>query len=1283
MESRQRIKSRRVRRMLRTLAALAFCGILTNSASADVFQAKDYASLNEGLASAQEKIVLAPEGEGATGITLGGNLLVGAANTVDLAGFSLIQNANKLSFGAENLNLTITDSTAAGGSLLNFTGFTAADGSQAGTVTLNALTNTFGSDFSVNGVSLALTGASKITAAGKFTTSNLTASDASTLNALNLDASSGFTGTLSGASSFLISVDETSTTDEESGETSYVINNASTGTAVLGNAGDTNAHIVMNISGGSVFGVYSAVSDAAVGGKLDVFLQNGDVISVDSAESSAQSAFVVGKTTNLTALGTTGMALTNGSYASLGDLTLTAASGNSAVFTVDGSGTFTSEEGSGNAASTLVLKSYTKTGDGNAVFKVQNGGALYVQNDFTLDDTTTLTRDTNAAAGSLLSVAGKLTLNNSLTIGTAAGSDLNSVTANVLDAAGKDGAMMTFTVQNGSKAQFGQVLGAQGDGSTLNVTLSGESQFGAFTNEEDTSGDWTGVLTLGGADGGHVNLALSDKSTLVAGTTGVITLQNGDAVTVAGGSQIYGGKSLSLLGDSGTSTINVTDTSSIYSDGTLFLGANDGGTLKITASGKDAENLAHISAKGDFTLGGAGTTDVNVGNYTTLGTDTNMVFGDNSEGTVSFKIAGDKSYVYVGPASSTESGDDDGDDDDADNGKIIVAQHGTVNLDVADSAAVVAVSDLVAGENEDAEAIIKLSNKGALQSGGEMILGKNGTAQVTGSGTIVSAGKLVVGQNANETASSVNLSNSYVESAGLVVGESAGSKGSFTLTGKGSTLHIKASDAALTSAGNGTVNISGVTSTDFSSCVYLENKGGIYANGGITMSDTYLYLGSDTVLSAADGGTKFTNGSIINGFTDGMNAAGDVSIKDSTFIMGLGLDGTSNNIVVKDGSLSVEGSKLELYFTADGNITGTEWLVAEVDSTDANDKITGEWDVASPLEIYTFSQYITEDGKKQYLTQTLKNEYFNVRANSLQLARQSLWTEVEDRISWNTSGQAYCGEKSPFFSYDQRASFWAKSGYRGTDVKGVNGFNTDAFTLSLGADCAFEEYFAAGAFAAFSNPELEEDHETAEANNYSFGAYGGYKTWGGFELKGMFGYTFSDYDLNRNMGTAGTAEASFRGSALTASVEIAHPFEFGAFVLRPLFAVDTECVWQNEATESGAYAMYYEKSDDTWTYARLGAKFDFAPAQRFILRGKAFYALQLDDNDATKTVGYFNGSSSSMTLVGADVGDDYFNVGLTAAFMCSENVSIFADYDGYYSDESEAHLVHGGFQINF
>ncbi|MBQ2821076.1 MAG: autotransporter outer membrane beta-barrel domain-containing protein [Thermoguttaceae bacterium] len=1258
MESKQKKQRRRARKQLAAFLSAVLATSFASSVFADVVEVADWTSLNTALSqTTSSELSLAGNIDLASG-----NPSVGASHTIDLKGNQLTQNGNGFVFSSAGQTLTIKDSNQGeSGSQLDFTSF-GASGSAAGTVKFNGLSQTFANGLTLAGQNLTLDDASVITVVG-------TMNSGSSLLKLNA-ASSMAADTLNGAH--------------------FELDGASQlqGTTVNAENGFT-----LSVKGASYFSAAqdTEADDPSATGILTVVTKTGDTVTVDAAgaaSTSEQSAFVVGTKTSLAVKDDFTFSVLNGAYASLADLSLTVESGKTADFIIDGSQTFTAQADDGNESSqsmnsTLVLKSLESSGKLN--FKLQNGGSLYLENgDLTLDEENDvqITKDLNAKAASVLSVGGTLSVDKDFSVGTGTDSNVSQLYADKLILAPNADSSVDFAVKDGQSAQAGVIQAALNNGASLSVMLSGGAQLGAFADENNDA--WKGEMTLGAENGGNVSIDLAEGSILMANQAMNITLQDGDSISLDDKAQIYvggiseggytnvqSGENLSI-NTVGDAFISVTKTSQIYSVGITEFKAAAGAELTVVASGEDASNPTLLSSEDGTFIGGAGSVIFNVGDNSVVGSCQNMTIGDTEGGYVDFTIAGKGSYVYVGNPN---------DHSDSTIGNLTIAEHGTVNMTVDNSSAINAGTSMTIAKEEDAIANVNLADGGTLNSVGDMIIGDKGTAIVDGEGSLIAGGQITVGQS-EDNGSSVSLRNGTVETTGLIVGAAEDTDAEFSLSGNKSLFHLLApAEGAKETVGYGSVNLDGLKSEDMSSCVYFEKGSQLIAHGGISFNDSDVYLNSDTTL-ASNGGIRFS-GARVYDYNGSLNANGDVSFKDSTYYLGIGTDGSANTIKVNDGSLSIENSKLEVYFTGYGNISGTEWNIAQVESDDENDKIYGEWEINSPMEVYTFDQSLSEDGKKLTLTTTLKQEYFNGRANTLQLARQSLWNTVDDRINWNADGRAYCGYKSPNWNYEERSAFWMKSGYHGLDVKGNNGYDINAFALTLGADCAFEEYFAAGAFFSFSSPEMEEDYETADANNYSFGVYAGYKTFADLEIRGTLAYTLSKYDMTRVMGEAGFATSSFYGSGLTVSAEIAKPFYFGNFVVRPLFAIDSEIIWQEEAMESGAYAMYYDKTDDSWTYARSGAKIDYSVTDQLTLRAKAFYAMQLDDQGATKTTARFVGDSKAEQFTGKFVGDDYFNIGVSAAYMFTHNFSVFADYNGFFNSESTSTYVNGGFQINF
>lgn len=852
---------------------------------------------------------------------------------------------------------------------------------------------------------------------------------------------------------------------------------------------------------------------------------------------------------------------------------------------------------------------------------------------------------------------------------------------------------------------------------------------------------------------------------------GTINLSEGALITANDGDDETASASDDLLiqTDGGDLTLNITTNEGGYiqPNGALTMKATDGNNLNVNMNGEgwiqpqtgnlsllaDAGSKLNIDAKGvyenegqtigqavfttnaDAIVGGNGEVNITLKDAASLDSCGNMTLGTGS-GTVNVNLEAENwGYMQVGIQGQEQS-------------KLTIGtENSTVNMTINENNSVSGDAGIIAAADAGSTANITL-NGGAIMGGSfvsgsgyiynDFVLGKAGTASLTGTGS-VAAKNLIVGKEDGSNAELKTKGSIYAQN--LVAGEQEGSTGTVEFGDPNSTFVLYGSNSPLEedlkAEGNGSITLKDLYGTDETgalnsyalldqnaqmaakdvaveaSFLQMNNGSKINAANELTISDgTYINFGpkaelngktvniTDTTLSLTGADSRITadDVTITNSFVDayqdgyhanGLNVTGNLTFDKSAYSLVLNPDGTATSpITVTDGALTIQNGS-ELYWGFTGDITtDTEWAIATAD-----EGITGEWKLpdeeTSPDKetLFRYSQRIETDSETgaatQYLGLSLNEHFFNVRANSLQLARQSLWNTVEDRISWNAGNSAYLGPKSPFNSYNEQYSAWFKAGYRGMNAKGRDGYDMDAFNLAIGMDCAFEDYFAAGAFFHYGNPELKEDHETASADNYSFGIYAGYKLWAGFELKGMLSYTLSDYDMERNLTDFGSAKSSFRGSGLTASAEIARPFFFNRLVIRPLFAVDTECIWQDEAIEEGSYALFYKKNDDTWTYARMGGKLDFAPTDTLVLNVKAFYAIQLDDSGPTTSEARFVSTRDTMQCVGAWLGDHYFNVGATLSWMISDKVTLFGGYDGYFSDQSNIHSGNGGIQFNF
>jgi len=831
-----------------------------------------------------------------------------------------------------------------------------------------------------------------------------------------------------------------------------------------------------------------------------------------------------------------------------------------------------------------------------------------------------------------------------INITTDAGGYIQPAGALTINAAGEKELKINMTGEGWIQPQTGNLTLSADSGSTLTINAKG-----VYENGGETVGQavfTTNADAVVGGDG-TINITLNDAASL--DSCGNMTIGTGSGtVNINLEAENWGYMQVGIQGEEtskltiGTDSSNVNLTintnNSVSGDAGIIAAADAGSTANITLNGGTLMGGSYVSSSqsyvyNDVVLGQAGKATL-TGNGSVVAK--NLTVGKESGSNAELKTTGS---VYA-------------------QNMVVAAEEGsTGTVEFGDSSS----TFVLYGSEEALESDLTAKGHGSVKL--------NNLYGTDDSGTLNSYALLDA--NAQLAAKDVTVTNSLVQmnEGAKINADSA----SFT----GDSYLIMNDGAEINAASASFENIKEMT---------LAASAKINSDSQMTISGSEIYLtGENSSFSSVNFKNSNIYGYMSSSEGYGLNVNGNLTLDGTSYTMLLNPDGTNESqITVTDGSLTIKNDS-ELGWGFSGDITSdTEWVIATADKG-----ITGEWKLPDEEltpeneSLFRYSQRISDDKKTQYLGLSLNEHFFNIRANSMQLARQSLWSTVDDRISWNSEERAFVGPKSPFYNYDHQYSTWFKAGYRGMNASDRNGYDLNAFNLAVGVDCAFEEYFAAGAFFHYGSPKMEEDHETAKADNYSAGIYAGYKMFGGFELKGMAAYTFSDYEMERNMKDFGTAETNFRGSALTASVELARPFFFNRFVIRPLFAVDTECVWQDEALEEGNYSLIYMKNDDSWTYARVGAKLDLAPSDALVLNVKGFYAHQLGNSDPSVSEARFVSTRDAMDCVGANLGDHYFNAGATLSYMFSDYVTIFGGYNGFFSDESKIHTGNGGIQINF
>ncbi len=922
--------------------------------------------------------------------------------------------------------------------------------------------------------------------------------------------------------------------------------------------------------------------------------------------------------------------------------------------------------------------------------------------------------------------------------------DVSNATLNVYD-----GGYVGYDTSSGSTAKLNLIIGntATADNSVVNVSKADADTYGVLQFTSATIGAagngtlniftlgevYGGTLTLGGDSGSHgtVNvsgadaiLSLSGAAVIGSNGTGTVNLEDGgriEGTTLTLGDKKSGVGTLTLTGEdtvayfSGAAVVGNLGTGTIELNGetvmqvasmTLGKGASNNNTATGTVNITGAELwISDSSAYGDLVIGDYGKGYMNIAS-------TLLANGKVDEKGIVYAAA-----ITLGKDSGTGDLTVNSKGEVVASGLLTVGSSGSGTVTISGGGKVTAAAAVVGVNKKSTGNVISVSGKDT-----ELILTKTSAEITLGAGN----GTLTVSDQAKMTIQADSIfamnGNATIDNAELKMEStftSTASTFSYMYLGDKNTLSV-INSGKLT--GNGWVEMRSSTDASDAGKVVIKN-GGIISPGDAsakTAANKYGYL-------AISGDLDIINGGI--------------------YAVDLGASGSCDLLEVS-GFTNLEGGIIRVNIIE--NITDdTEWVILSSMANDSDDEdgITGEWTLdTGNLPAFVSIQEKVKDGTKgtedhNTLTLMVKRvEFFGgmgsdpnsiavgealdkvplsqwyktlealaggteaeindamhqmsgaIHGNASFLARQQMWFPIGDRISWTPDCRAYLGPQNPFqIGLKNNSAVWLATGYNYTRVdssNGLDGFRTDGFNIYVGLDTIFEENFAGGVFVGFGSPKMKQYNDRAEADNLTAGVHAGYKFMGGFEVKGMFAYTYHTINTDRHMsfftGDSYRAKAKYNGSSLTASVEFARPYYFGNFVLRPLFAIDMEYVWMEEVIEHGAglYNLHYDKSNSAWTFARLGANFDITPWERFNLKGRLFYSVQMDRPDTSFDASFAN-SGANMHILGTDPGRHFFNAGVTANYNMGalQRVSLFANYDMYVGGHSNSHMVGFGSQV--
>jgi T5SS/PEP-CTERM-associated repeat protein len=684
---------------------------------------------------------------------------------------------------------------------------------------------------------------------------------------------------------------------------SLTVGKTGTGSLAITGAGVVNSTGLINIGSASGSTGTSTVSGSGSGLTGGSSLRIGESGTGSLAVSNGGGVSTAGSLSIGLNAGATGTATVNGAGSSLSTATeLAVGSSGTGSLTVTNGATVSSisftnigsragSDGTAiinGASSNLTAGSELRVGSsGTGAMTVTNGGAA------TSTTHTYIGQNANSIGTAAIDgAASSLNIGGELRIGSL-GSGSLSVTngANVASTA-------RIYIGSGTGGTGTAIVDGTGSGLSSGNSLSiGESGAGSLTVKNGGIASSVSTMTIGANPGGAgavivegANSNMTSGNTLRVGNSGAgsLTIKNGG--TTSSGNYIYIGS-----GGSSTGAVIVDGAgSSLKSANTFHVGESGTASLKITNgavvnSGSHTHIGQQASSHGTTILDGTGSM---------LTTSNNLYIGNSGSGSLAVTngaVASSTCFTNIGSAAgsngiATANGADS---------KLIsasslnIGNSGTGSLAITNGATVGSGTYTYIGVNAGSSGTVTVSGAdSSLTSGGDLRVGSAGTASltVTNGADVSSAGSIVVGNSAGSrgTASIDGMGSSLISGSTLTVGSANGSTGNLTVSNGGTVQTAGTMRIAHTAGSAGTLNIGSATGNT-----------AVYA-GTISASAIAFGAGSGQIVF------NHTNGNYV--FTPGITGNGALDFLSGTTTLAGNSAGFTGSINITNGILRVNGS---------------------------------------------------------------------------------------------------------------------------------------------------------------------------------------------------------------------------------------------------------------------------------------------------------------------------------------------------------------------------------------
>lgn len=405
---------------------------------------------------------------------------------------------------------------------------------------------------------------------------------------------------------------------------------------------------------------------------------------------------------------------------------------------------------------------------------------------------------------------------------------------------------------------------------------------------------------------------------------GLNTGTNGEATVTGNGSLLRSDRDL-YVGYSGRGTLNVTAGGDVITDGNTIIGYNAGGngtgqgTALVTGAGSTLEANAELTIARE-TIGSLAISD-----SASVNADSNIYLGNlaGADGTLQILSGGSltgSTFLYIGNNSgSTGDATVDGAGSTLHlTGEIRVGSSGNGSLSVENGGSVSNDASFYIGNNSGSIGTASVTGGGStLHTGNQMFVGSVGTGSlsVQNDGAVTSDSNFYVGANNGGNGTlTVETGGDVTSTTYIYIANNAGSTGQGTINGNGSTMHA---DSGLRIGHNGTGTLDVENGADISTggSTYIGNGAG--SNGTLTLTGAGTTLDSNAEISIGVNSIGALN--VLAGAT-ARSLTNNIVFGQNNITTGTG-HGTGTGLVSGAGSLLDADNQLRVGNNGTGSLT--------------------------------------------------------------------------------------------------------------------------------------------------------------------------------------------------------------------------------------------------------------------------------------------------------------------------------------------------------------------------